>query len=81
MHGPIAEVPTADGSGIDAALGDQLARDEAEIAPPVASSGSCSAQPGCGTSILCGREAWATISPAPSTSTPFGFEGPDIDKA
>ena len=38
--------------------------------------GLCSAQPGCGTSILCGFEAVATILPLPSTMTPFDSNVP-----
>ncbi len=40
------------------------------------SRGRCSAQPGCGTIILCGRAALATIRPPESTRTPFDSKVP-----
>ena len=41
--------------------------------------GRCSAQPGCGTSILCGFAAVATILPAAVDEDALRFEGADID--
>ena len=47
--------------------------------PHQSSSGRCSAQPGCGTSISCGRVAEATTRPVGIGDDALGLEGADVD--
>ena len=55
MHGPIAlRRDRLDVGGRDAALGDELVAEVKRSRPTSPRSARCSAQPGCGTSILCG---------------------------
>ena len=76
MHGPMALVPTAriaSGASFDSV---SIFLQMKVKSPHQSCFGRCSAQPGCGTSILCGFEAVATILPLPSTITPFDSNVP-----
>ncbi len=76
MQGPIALAPTARMDSGAIPLSASIFLQMKVKSPHQSCFGRCSAQPGCGTSILCGFDALATMRPDWSTITPFDSNVP-----